>query len=301
MRFGGWSNPETADRFAKYCEVVFKELGQLIPYVCTMNEVNLPVILHELFVNFNFIPPVGIEAKSWTAPEWRQSAARGCGTTIDKYFTFHMASDEAGINIIKDAHRKAKEVIKNINPDTKVGLTLALPDVQFVEGGEEEAKKVWHKYFRQYLDAIKEDDFIGVQNYTREIYGQNGQVPLPEGAEVTECGYEYYPEGLAGAIRKVAGDLNIPIIVTENGLATQDDERRKEFIKRALEGVHSCIADGIDVQGYLYWSTFDNFEWTFGYNMHFGVIGVDRLTQERIVKESARLLGEIAQNNGLVS
>jgi beta-glucosidase len=300
MRFGGWSNPETADRFAKYCEVVFEELGDLIPYALTMNEVNLPVILHELFVNFNFVPPVGIEAKSWTAPEWRQSSARACGTTLDNYFTFHMASDEAGINIIKVAHRKAKEVIKRINPNTKVGLTLALPDVQAIEGGEELAEKKWYGYFKQYLDAIAEDDFIGIQNYTREIYGLQGQVPLPEGTEVTECGYEYYPEALAGVIRKVSLDLNIPIIVTENGLATKNDERRVEFIKRAVEGVHSCIADGIDVQGYLYWSTFDNFEWTFGYNMHFGVIGVDRLTQERIVKKSARLLGEIAQNNRLV-
>ncbi|MCM8710040.1 family 1 glycosylhydrolase [Clostridium sp. SYSU_GA19001] len=299
MRFGGWSNPQTADRFAKYCEVVFKELGSLIPYALTMNEVNLPVMLHELFVNFNFKPPVGIEAKTWTAPEWRQSAARSCGAAIDKYFTFHMASDEAAINIIKDAHRKAKEVIKRISPDTKVGLTLALPDVQSIEGGEALADKVWLKYFRQYLDAIKEDDFIGIQNYTREVYGPNGQVPLAEETEVTECGYEYYPEGLAGVIRKVAGELNIPIIVTENGIATQNDERRVEFIKRAVEGVYFCIADGIDVQGYLYWSTFDNFEWTFGYNMHFGVIGVDRLTQKRIVKDSARFLGNLAQNNGL--
>lgn len=299
MRFGGWSNPSTADRFAKYCEVVFQELGELIPYALTMNEINLPVMLHELFVNFNFIPPVGIEAKSWTAPKWRESAARACGTTLDDYFTFHMASDKASIDIIKNAHRKAREVIKRINPNTKVGLTLALPDIQSVEGGEEQAEKTWHKYFKQYLDAIQEDDFFGVQNYTREVYGPNGQVPLGEGTEVTECGYEYYPEALAGVIRKVALDLDIPIIVTENGIATQNDERRIEFIQRALDGVHSCIADGINVQGYLYWSTFDNFEWTFGYNMHFGVIGVDRSSQERLVKESAHFLGDIAQNNGL--
>jgi beta-glucosidase len=299
MRVGGWSNPETADRFAKYCEVVFKELGELIPYALTMNEVNLSVMLRELFVNFNFIPPVGIEAKSWTAPEWRESAAKACGTTLDNYFTFHMASDDSSIAIIKDAHRKAREMIKRINPDTKVGLTLALPDVQYIEGGEELAGEIWDKYFKQYLDAIQGDDFFGIQNYTREIYGPNGQIPPGQGVEVTECGYEYYPEGLAGAIRKVARDLDIPIIVTENGIATLNDVRRIEFIKRAIEGVHSCIADGINVQGYIYWSTFDNFEWTFGYKMHFGVIGVDRSTQARIVKDSAQLLGEISQNNGL--
>ncbi|MCR3759515.1 glycoside hydrolase family 1 protein [Clostridium felsineum] len=299
MRIGGWSNPNTADKFARYCEVVFKELGELIPYALTMNEANLPIMLHELFVNFNFIPPVGVEAKSWTAPGWRESAAKACGADIENYFTFHMASDEASIKIIKDAHLKAKRAIKKINPNTKVGLSLALPDVQFVKGGEEKAKEAWQKYFKQYLDAIKKDDFFGIQNYTREVYGEDGQIPLGKDIEVTGAGYEFYPEGLKGAIRKVGKDLSIPIIVTENGIATNNDERRIEFIKRAVKGVEACIEEGINVKGYIYWSTFDNYEWTFGYSMNFGVIGVNRKTQERIVKESARVLGKISKNNGL--
>jgi len=299
MQLGGWKNPDTADRFARYCEVVFQELGDLIPYVLTMNEVNLPVMLRELFINFQFIPPVGISAESWTAPQWRESAAKNCGTTLDNYFTFHMASDEQTIAIIKDAHRKAWEVIKKIQPATKVGWTLALPDVQSVAGGEEEAEKAWHNYFQQYLDAIQGDDFLGLQNYTRKVYGPNGQI-FPDGAvKLEESGYEYYPESLAGVIRKVAKEIDIPIVITEHGIATADDEQRVAFIKKALDGVYSCITDGIKVNGYIYWSTFDNFEWMFGYKMHFGVIAVDRSTQQRFVKYSARLLGEFAQNNGL--
>lgn len=298
MKFGGWANPETSDRFAKYCQAVFEELGELIPYALTMNEVNLPVMLRELFINFNFMPPIGIDAKSWTAPEWRESAAKACGATMDSYFTFHMASDEASIHILKDAHIKAREAIKRISPATKVGLTLAIPDVQSVPGGEEQADKVWHGYFKQYLDAIKGDDFFGIQNYTREIYGPNGQVPLAEGTEVTGAGYEYYPKGLAGAIRRVSMDLKKPIMITEHGIATDNDERRVEFIQRGLLGLHSCIEDGIDVLGYIYWSALDNFEWTFGYSMNFGIVGVDRRTQKRNVKGSGYFLGEIAKNNG---
>jgi beta-glucosidase len=297
MRFGGWKNPETADRFAAYCEVVFKELGHDIPYVLTMNEANLPVMLKELFINMDFMPPVGMDAKSWTAPGWRESAAQKCGTTIDQYFTFHMASDEASIEIVKDAHRKAREVIKRINPSAKVGLSLALPEIQAIKGGEEQAAKVWHDYFGQFRSTIEEDDFIGVQNYTREIYGPNGQVPLAEGTEVTAMGYEYYPEALAGTIRNVVKELDIPIIVTEHGIATDDDSRRVEFIQRGLKELHACMEEGITVWGYLYWSTFDNYEWTFGYDPHFGIIGVNRETQERTVKESGRVLGSIAKNN----
>lgn len=299
MQMGGWRNPKTADLFAKYCEVVFKELGQDIPYVLTMNEVNLPVMLKELFINLDFMPPVGMDAKSWTAPGWRESAAQKCGTTVDQYFTFHMASDEESLKIVKDAHCKARAVMKKINPLTKIGLSLALPDIQAVEGGEEQAAKVWHDYFGQFKSVVERDDFIGVQNYTREIYGTQGQVPVAEGTEVTAMGYEYYPEALAGTIRNVAKELDIPVMVTEHGIATNDDNRRVEFIQRGLKGLHSCIEDGIQVLGYLYWSTFDNYEWTFGYEPKFGVIGVNRDTQERQVKESGHVLGDISKNNAL--
>lgn len=299
MRMGGWRNPKTADLFAKYCEVVFEELGQYIPYVLTMNEVNLPVMLKELFINLDFMPPVGMDAKSWTAPGWRESAALKCGTTVDQYFTFHMASDEVSLEIVKDAHRKARSVMKKINPLTKVGLSLALPEIQAVEGGEEHAAKVWHDYFGQFKSAIEGDDFLGVQNYTREIYGSQGQIPIAKGTEVTAMGYEYYPEALAGTIRNVAKELDIPVMVTEHGIATTDDSRRVEFIQRGLRGLHSCIEDGIEVLGYLYWSTFDNYEWTFGYEPKFGVIAVIRETQERQVKESGRVLGVISKNNAV--
>lgn len=300
MRFGGWADAETPERFARYCEVVFTELGQQIPYTLTMNEVNLPVMLRELFENINFVPPVGIDAKSWVAPEWRKSAAAMCGTTVDRYFTFHMASDEHSIQVVKEAHRKAREAIKRVSPHTKVGLSMALPDIQSIPGGEEQAENVWNAYFRQYLPDIQEDDFFGLQNYTREIYGPNGQIPVAEGAEVTQMGYEYYPEALEGVIRKVARDLSIPVMVTEHGVATDQDERRIEFIQRGLRGVEACLADGLNIQGYMYWSAFDNFEWIFGYAKHFGIIAVDRSTQERRVKESARYLGSIARNNGIL-
>jgi beta-glucosidase len=93
--------------------------------------------------------------------------------------------------------------------------------------------------------------------------------------------------------------LTIPILVSENGIATDDDERRIEFIRRAASGVRSCIAEGVDVIGYLYWTAFDNFEWTFGYSMRFGMIGVDRTTMRRTVKESGRYLGRVASSNGM--
>jgi beta-glucosidase len=301
MQFGGWASPDVPERFAKYCETVFRELGHLIPYVLTLNEVNLPVMLRELFTSIGFIPPVGIDQNAWTAPQWREAAAKLCGATTDQYFTFHMISDENSMKLLHIAHEKARQAIKRISPDTLVGLSMALSDVQFIKGGEDLAAKKWHSYFEQYLPMIAEDDFFGLQNYTREVYGPNGQVQPDEKAELTQMGYEYYPEGLANVIRKAAEAISIPIIVTEHGIATDNDERRVEFIRRGLEGLQACLEDGIDIRGYLHWSTFDNYEWNSGYSKKFGLIEVDRTTLVRKAKESARFLGQIAQSSSLVN
>ena len=104
---------------------------------------------------------------------------------------------------------------------------------------------------------------------------------------------------LEGVIKMVSNEVDLPILITENGIATQDDERRTVYIEKALKGVKNCIDDGIRIDGYFYWSAFDNFEWQSGYNIHFGIIGVNRENQERKVKNSGYFLGDIAKNNGI--
>jgi len=87
--------------------------------------------------------------------------------------------------------------------------------------------------------------------------------------------------------------------VTENGIGTTKDEQRISYVTEALEGLGRCLDDGLDVRGYFYWSLFDNFEWALGYRPTFGLVAVDRATQERTPKPSARHLGAIARANGL--
>ena len=114
-------------------------------------------------------------------------------------------------------------------------------------------------------------------------------------------GYEFWPESLGACLRR-AWDYtggSVPLLVTENGIGTNDDPQRIEYVQRALEGVLSCIADGIDVQGYTYWSLMDNFEWAFGYRPRFGIIEVDRATQRRTVKPSGEWLSRIVRANAL--
>ena len=79
-----------------------------------------------------------------------------------------------------------------------------------------------------------------------------------------------------------------------------DDSRREAYLQKALAGVGDCLEEGIKILGYTCWSTFDNFEWSMGYGPRFGLIAVDRNTQRRRVKESARFLGRVASRLQLV-
>lgn len=124
-------------------------------------------------------------------------------------------------------------------------------------------------------------------------------IATPEaGVEFTQMDYEFWPEALEATIRYAAAKTGLPVIVTENGVSTTDDTRRIEYIRRALCGIANWLQDGLDVRGYTYWSAFDNFEWSLGYRPTFGLIAVNRMTQERTVKPSACWLGAIARSNG---
>ena len=209
------------------------------------------------------------------------------GTETPEMFTGMRTAK--GDMLVAKAHMAARDIIKKAFPNIKVGLTLSLHDIQSVEGGEERAAKAWDEEFLHYLPYIHEDDFLGVQNYSRSIFGPDGLMPIPDGAEITQMNYEYYPEGLENVIRSVSKNFKKELLITENGIATDDDTRRVAYIKTATEGVKNCIEDGISVNGYFYWSLLDNFEWQKGYGMTFGLIAVDRSTQRRIPKEALRI------------
>jgi beta-glucosidase len=136
-----------------------------------------------------------------------------------------------------------------------------------------------------------------VQAYTRARVSKKGDLGPEPGVELTQMGYEYWPDALEACLRSAAARVSVPIYITESGVATADDSRRIDYIQRSLQGVLRCLADGIDVRGYVHWSLMDNFEWIFGYRPKFGLVAVDRATQERTVKPSARYLGEIARTN----
>jgi beta-glucosidase len=269
---GGWEERRTAERFARFCERAMRHLGDLVPYACTLNEPNLGGLLHGV---------LGIPAPRPGHP-----------------VLFQNAWSPHAIEVMRAAHGLALEAIKGVRAETSVGLTVALTAWDAMPGGEAAMARLRRIAEDAFLDDL-EGDFIGVQNYTGMRVGPDGPAEPAATAERTQMGYVFQPGALGQAIRRAVEMTGLPVFVTENGVATHDDERRVQFISRALASLESCLVDGLDVRGYFYWSLFDNFEWVFGYRPTFGLVAVDRATQERTVKPSARRLGEIARANGL--
>jgi beta-glucosidase len=301
---GGWEAPETPERFARYCARATEHLGDLIGLACTINEANVGALIGAMMAEAQGSrPDFGGEARELFSPErifrFVAAAAQAFRVTPDRLAPFQFARSERARETILAAHHRAVEGIKAGRGDFPVGITLALQDYQALPGGEERAARLHHNVNDVFLEAIRGDDFLGVQVYSRVRVGAEGLAGPEEGVELTQMGYEFWPEALEAMIRRSSAVAQIPMIVTENGIAADDDSRRIAYVERALHGVDACLRDGLDVRGYTYWSALDNFEWNFGYRPTFGLIGVDRSTQVRTPKPSARWLGNIARNNAL--
>ena len=143
----------------------------------------------------------------------------------------------ADLEQMAQAHRLAVQAIKSTNGDIRAGWTLALVDLQAAEGGEErwfEARRLGQT---DWLDVSADDDFVGVQTYSRTRIGADGQLPVPEGAATMQTGWEVYPEALGHTVRLAAEHAGVPVLVTENGMATDDDAARVAYTRAALEGL----------------------------------------------------------------
>tara|TARA_Y100000768_G_scaffold83621_2_gene59704 strand:- start:1153 stop:1944 length:792 start_codon:yes stop_codon:yes gene_type:complete len=106
--------------------------------------------------------------------------------------------------------------------------------------------------------------------------------------------YSIYPEGFYRAIQTIS-ILNKPIIITENGIADDKDDRRKLFIERYLYALYKATIDGYDIRGYFYWTLMDNFEWAEGYKMKFGLYEVDFATQNRKLRKGSLAFSNIVK------
>jgi beta-glucosidase len=198
----------------------------------------------------------------------------------------------------KEAAKRMDALLNRLFIEPLLGLGYPLEDLKVLKGVE------------KYMISGDEDllqcqmDFIGLQNYTREVVQYAPWVPYINAALVkapnrkvacTAMNWEIFPTGIYNCLKKMSEYKMIQkIIITENGAAFNDelnngvvhDQDRIEFYNQYLKQVLRAKEEGVKVEGFFTWSLTDNFEWTEGFSKRFGLVYVDYLTQKRIIKSS---------------
>jgi len=294
---GSWANDEIIDYFNLYVKKMMQNLPSEIKYFNTINEPGIFSFFG--YFSTNKFPP---------------------GIADEKVFI------DASNNII-EAHKVAMKTIKSINPSAKVGMTHAL---QEWEDDDSNKLKDYIKYHLEdkYLESSDEDDFIALQTYTivrmpnnllikimnsfiLNVYvlrrlllprllqifaGRNGRID--PNTRTTKMGYEYRPQAVVYNLKRIHSMYpDKDIFITENGIATDDDNERIEFVETVLNSVHKYMQHNHKVIGYLYWSLLDNYEWDLGYSMNFGLVEVDRKSMKRKIKDSGYWFANISKSN----
>ena len=266
---GSFEAPDAPDRFARFVERAGAHLGDLIGWACTINEPNV------------------IGAMGYTVGEYPPG--------VKDDYARYIAVNEAMVR----AHQLSVEALRAGPGSYPVGLTLSMAEIVAAEGGETMRDAAEEILENTFLRAAEGDDYVGVQAYTRMHMGPDGPAADDPSVEQTQLGTENWPQAVAHCVRRTAEFTGLPVLITESGIATDDDAERIAFIDTVLRGVHDCIGEGIDVRGYFVWSLLDNFEWQLGYGPKLGLHAVDRTTFERTAKPSASWYADVARTNML--
>jgi beta-glucosidase len=295
---GGWASRDTAHRFVEYALGVDARLGDRVQSITTHNE---PWVISVLGHKRGVFAP-GIKDRA-----------------VAMQVSHHLLlSHGMALNALREQGCKSKlGIVLNLSPmhpatDSVADLSKAVIEdglllrwymdplfkghypTDVLEHLGADAPRVQNGD----LDVISTPmDFLGINYYSRSVVSAAGTWDVhSSGREVTDMGWEVYPEGLTELLLRVHNDYAVPpIYVTENGGAFNDlhrdgrvsDPLRKDYIARHISAVADAIRQGVQMDGYMVWSLLDNFEWASGYEKRFGIVHVDYATQKRTLKDSA--------------
>ena len=335
---GGWTNRETAVKFAAYAERMARELGNRISVWTTLNE---PWCAAYLGYASGVHAPGITDGAAALAAVHHLNLAHGLAgrairsvlgedTKLSVTLNLHvMRPDDPNSADDVDAARRIADIgneaflqpmLEGRYPADLLADTAGLTDWSFVQAGDLELINVplsilGVNYYSS--GRVRKYSGVGVRQQA-DGHGNSGSSPwvgaddvefLPMPGPHTAMGWNIDPEAFTELLTGVGARFpDLPLMITENGAAFHDevaddgavhDADRVDYLDRHLEAVAAAIAEGVDVRGYFVWSLLDNFEWSFGYDRRFGIIRVDFDTLERIWKDSAHWYAEVVRTNAL--
>lgn len=326
---GGWTNRETAFRFAEYTRHVAEALGERVHVWTTLNE---PWCSAFLGYGSGAHAPGRTDGVAALRAVHHLNLAHGLAVQVLREVAPRaQVSVTLNFHVIRGADGPDSEAVRRIDalanrsfthpmlvggyPDDLIDDTAAVTDWLFVRPGDTEI-------IRQPID------FLGVNYYsTTRVRMWDGIAPrqradghkdvggsawpgsddvefLTQDGPYTAMGWNIAPDGLEELLLRLSREHpGLPLVITENGAAFDDelsgdrvhDDARLDYLRRHFTAAHRALQQGVDLRGYMVWSLFDNFEWGYGYSKRFGIVHVDYETQERTVKDSGLWLARLIE------
>jgi len=301
---GSWMNNNAPRHFTRFAVKAVEELGEEVEYWITINEPNILAMLGYYFGQW---PPY--------QKEFEVSLI-----VIKNMLKSHALAYE---NMHKSAANNPSILSPQIGIAKAVTAFHPCSSLSIRDRISTYTRSIFHNHSfivslitgkisvpqleEEYLTAKDTLDFIGLNYYFRQFIRTKNPLSKnpfgevcptshrPEAGKITDMGWEIYPEGLYAVLNSLSR-YKKPFIITENGIATEDDTLRKRYIKDHLLQIHRAIDKGISVKGYLHWSLLDNFEWAEGFTKRFGLVNVDYNSQKRTVKDSARYYSSVIKD-----
>jgi len=295
---GGWANRDTVHRFVDYARGIAARFGDRVASITTHNE---PWVMANLGHESGIFAP-GIRDR------------RQAMQVAHHLLLSHGLALQA---LRADGCACALGIVLNLSPVQPASPTPAdIAQAHFEDGRLVRwyMDPLYHgRYPQDIVDFLGTDapevapgdmaaiaqpmDFMGLNYYTRAVASAQGPWDVRQsGLELTDMGWEIYPEGLTELLLRLHRDYAVPpLFVTENGAAFQDtlldgridDAGRTRYIASHIAAVGEALRLGVPMAGYMVWSLLDNFEWASGYEKRFGIVHVDYATQQRTLKDSA--------------
>lgn len=285
---GGWTNPRSVALFTRYSEYVGAALAPYVNYWTTINE---PTIYFSHAYILGHWPP--------------QLKSMALAKAVHDHFLHAHIDVYRGINAIYKDKGLSKPMISIAqHMQAYVPCTRRLRD--------KVAAWFRHKFYNmEIIDHLVNHgtlDFIGLNYYSRQLVDLQGWgfrnlindvcINTHDPKMKNSLGWDIYPQGLQMLLLQLK-HYNLPVLITENGICTEDDQQRWEFLRQHLIHIHAAVEKGVSVMGYLYWSLLDNFEWDKGFGPRFGLIQVDYKTFERTLRASAHKFGHVCAKGEL--
>lgn len=281
---GGWESRQAVFYFARYVRKVAETMGDLVDFWITINE---PLVYIGQGYSLGIWPPE--KKNNWSAYKVFRNLTKG---------------HKRAYQIIHEVMRQRWDRGAAVGIANNVSSFYAYRKHSFVD-----------QSFVQLFDWLFDHSFYTFTKGTHDFLGLNyyfhyriaaanvGNVQSMlavrrEKREMSDVGWEIYPQG----IFEVLADLQSygkPIYITENGIATANDDKRQRFLVSYLKEIYHAIQAGIDIRGYFYWSLLDNFEWEKGFTARFGLVEVDFETLARHPRQSFEIYRRICRENGI--